>query len=490
MNNKRNLVTSIILQIVTIISGLILPRLILAKFGSEINGLVSSITQFLSFISLLEGGLGAVALAELYKPISTNNTNKIKEILEECQNFFTKISLIYIVYSIILALVYPFFCISSQSYEFISSLVVILSLSTLIKYLFSITYKSYLQANQQLYLINIASTIIIILNLILACLVLILFPQIHLLKFISDLLFFIQPIMYKKFIDKKYYVGFSLHKANKNVLKNKYSGFFQNLSYFINMNTDVVVITLFVNIISVSIYSIYMLVINSLKSFITLISNSYQSALGKYYAEDKIDLLQQKFKKLEGINFIITLTFFYTCLILINYFVNIYTVGITDANYYQPVFSAILVFAYMFYCILEPRRYLILAIGKFKEVNYCYFVEALINIVVSIVLSHFIGIVGVAIGTFIAVIFRLIYYIVYFRNKVIYINLNYYVKPCIIFIITLLININIYININLGISNLFSFILKGTFVFLIELILNGGVFALLYYNTIKKIRKK
>ena len=146
MNNKRNLVTSIILQIVTIISGLILPRLILAKFGSEINGLVSSITQFLSFISLLEGGLGAVALAELYKPISTNNTNKIKEILEECQNFFTKISLIYIVYSIILALVYPFFCISSQSYEFISSLVVILSLSTLIKYLFSITYKSYFLA--------------------------------------------------------------------------------------------------------------------------------------------------------------------------------------------------------------------------------------------------------------------------------------------------------------------------------------------------------
>ena len=50
----------------------ILPYIIHKRnFGSEINGLVSSITQFLSFISLLEGGLGAVVLAELYLPIET-----------------------------------------------------------------------------------------------------------------------------------------------------------------------------------------------------------------------------------------------------------------------------------------------------------------------------------------------------------------------------------------------------------------------------------
>ena len=69
MNNKKNAISSLALQLATIAQGLILPKLILGAFGSEVNGLVSSITQFLSFISLLEGGLGAVVLAELYGPI-------------------------------------------------------------------------------------------------------------------------------------------------------------------------------------------------------------------------------------------------------------------------------------------------------------------------------------------------------------------------------------------------------------------------------------
>ena len=69
MNNKKNAISSLILQSTTIIQGLILPRLILYTFGSENNGLISSINNLLGFISLLEGGLGAVVLAELYGPI-------------------------------------------------------------------------------------------------------------------------------------------------------------------------------------------------------------------------------------------------------------------------------------------------------------------------------------------------------------------------------------------------------------------------------------
>ena len=43
----KNIVSSIVLQVVNIISGFILPRIILGTFGSEVNGLVSSLNQFL-----------------------------------------------------------------------------------------------------------------------------------------------------------------------------------------------------------------------------------------------------------------------------------------------------------------------------------------------------------------------------------------------------------------------------------------------------------
>ncbi len=58
-----NIIFSFILQICNIVSTFIIPRIILSYFGSEVNGLVSSITQFLSYISLVEGGVTGVITA-------------------------------------------------------------------------------------------------------------------------------------------------------------------------------------------------------------------------------------------------------------------------------------------------------------------------------------------------------------------------------------------------------------------------------------------
>ena len=77
-NNKTivfNIITSISVQVVTIVCGFILPKVILNTFGSEVNGLVSSLTQVLSYINLLEGGISGVIQAALYKPIIENNCN-------------------------------------------------------------------------------------------------------------------------------------------------------------------------------------------------------------------------------------------------------------------------------------------------------------------------------------------------------------------------------------------------------------------------------
>ena len=60
MSNSRgkklalNTVTSLLLQIISVLSGFILPRLILGAFGTNVNGLVNSIAQFLGVITLLD----------------------------------------------------------------------------------------------------------------------------------------------------------------------------------------------------------------------------------------------------------------------------------------------------------------------------------------------------------------------------------------------------------------------------------------------------
>lgn len=57
MRSKKailNIITSLLLQVVVLICGFIVPKLIITNFGSDVNGLISSITQFLAYISLLE----------------------------------------------------------------------------------------------------------------------------------------------------------------------------------------------------------------------------------------------------------------------------------------------------------------------------------------------------------------------------------------------------------------------------------------------------
>ena len=70
-----NTTTSVLLQITTVICGFILPRLMLEYYGSEVNGLVQSIAQFLYVISFLELGVGQVIQSNLYKPLSTGDSD-------------------------------------------------------------------------------------------------------------------------------------------------------------------------------------------------------------------------------------------------------------------------------------------------------------------------------------------------------------------------------------------------------------------------------
>ena len=65
-----NSITSLVGQIASVICGFVLTRLILGRYGSETNGLVASITQFLGFISFLELGIGAVVKSALYMPLA------------------------------------------------------------------------------------------------------------------------------------------------------------------------------------------------------------------------------------------------------------------------------------------------------------------------------------------------------------------------------------------------------------------------------------
>lgn len=477
MNNKKNAISSLALQLATIAQGLILPKLILGAFGSEVNGLVSSITQFLSFISLLEGGLGAVVLAELYGPIEKKDDEKIQGILGACQSFFSKLTLVFLVYTILVAFFYPRYIDTSLSKGAVSVLVLILSMTTVAQYLFSITYRLLLQAEQKLYIVNYVSAATILINTISAAIIIFVFPSIHIVKLCSGIVYMIQPMVYRAFVEKKFLKRNIRKKKQHYTLKNRWSGFAQNLAHFVNMNTDVALITLFMPLQYVSIYSVHLLVINALRGIVTSVGNSYQSALGKYIAMGDSAQLKQKFRKFEEGFWLTGMVLFFCCALLINPFIQIYTSGITDAEYYQPIFSFVIVLANMIYVIREPYRLLVLAGGKFKETNFGAFAEAIINLGMSLLLITKFGLVGVAVGTLVAIAFRLIYLVWYLHKDIVqlgYVSLSPYIVT---FIVAFAVNLFVYISWPLRLNGIVQFFVAGCIVFVAEC----GVCGLVYW---------
>ena len=99
-------------------------------------------------------------------------------------------------------------------------------------------------------------------------------------------------------------------------------------------------------------------------------------------------------------------------------FVQIYTNGITDANYYRPVFATILVIVEFLYAIKLPYDLLINSVGHFKQTKKLAYTEAIINVIFSIILITKFGIVGVVIGTLIATIYKACVVIYYFPKVI------------------------------------------------------------------------
>ena len=129
--------------------------------------------------------------------------------------------------------------------------------------------------------------------------------------------------------------------------------------------------------------------------------------------------LNKKFDMLEYVVFLFVLIVIPVGILLITPFVQIYTSGINDANYYQPLFGTLLLLGEGFYLIREPYIILAYSAGKFKDIRIYAIIEAVLNIVISLILVQPLGLVGIAIGTLIAMVYRTVFQIYYLKNHIV-----------------------------------------------------------------------
>lgn len=420
MKNKvtlLNMISGLILQFFTLISGFILPKIILTCFGSEVNGLVSSLNQFLSYITLVEGGITGVIVANLYKPIVEQDNNKISSVLVTADRFYKKIGVLFIAYSVILSIIYPLHFKTEFTFSYVCSLTLILSLTLLIQYMYSLTLRTLLNADKKGYVVNFTQTLIVIFNVLFALISVFIYPSIHVLKLISGSLFLLQPLIFNRYVKKNYKIDWKVEPDNS-LIKSRWNGFAINLAAFIHNSTDVTVLTFLANLKTVSIYSVYSLVSSGIKQMINACLSGIAHTVGQAYAKKNWKELNQKLDIYEYIVLILVFFLFTVTALLITPFVQLYTKDIVDTDYNQPLFGFLLVLAEALYLIKLPHLNLAYSANKFKEITVPAYIEAMLNIMISVALVKWIGLIGVTIGTIVGMTYRMVFH-VYYTSKIV-----------------------------------------------------------------------
>lgn len=435
MRSKKalaNILSSLVLQVVLIICGLIIPRLIIQTFGSSVNGVISSISQFLGFIVLLEAGVGGVVRAALYKPLANNDSISISKIIKATEKFFRIVALIYIFYLISIAIIFPYIVNNEFDNFFTLTLVLIIGISTIIQYYFGISYQILLIADQKQYINSLLQIVTVIINAIIAVVLIKLGSSIQIVKLGSAIIFILRPIILNLYVNHKYKI-IKKCNADNNAIKQRWDGLGHHVAYLVRINSDIITLTLFLNVKEVSVYSIYYMVVYGIENLVATFSSGLEAAFGNMIAKDEKESLSKNFRIFEFSSFTLTTILFTSTALLILPFISLYTKGITDVSYYRPAFAYFFILAHAIYCIRIPYNSVVLAAGHYKKTRNGAFVESFIYVLLSIFFVNLFGLVGVAIGPLCAMLFRTVQYAIYLSKNILKRTIWEFVKRVIVY---------------------------------------------------------
>lgn len=429
MNRKKKLLlntgSAMMYQLTTMVCGFILPKVIIPYFGSAANGLIDSITQFLSFITLCDMGVGAVVQATLYKPLAQQDDIQISKVLKSSNRFFASVQKILLVYIAVLMVVYPLIVQDSFGFAFTASLVLIMAANYLVQYYLFLSYRLLLTADQRGYVRMTMHSMVWILNTAATVILVKLRMPLHVIKAVSLGIIAIQPLAIKRYADRHYHIDLNV-ELTEEPIRQKWNGLAQHIASVVLSNTDTVVLTLFSTLENVSIYSVYNLVATGIKQFVIVSTTGSQALLGNMYARQETEKLNRTYEAFELIFHFLSTTLYTISGILIIPFVMVYTRDFVDISYIAPLFGWLIMAALGVYCIRLPYITMVNAAGHFKQTQASAIIEAVLNLTVSILLVWQFGLVGVAVGTLCAMAYRTCYLAWYLSRNILNRSLRYF----------------------------------------------------------------
>lgn len=435
---KLNMLATIASELVTLVIGLVLPRLMIVYFGSACNGLVCSIAQFLGFSALFRAGIGGAVRASLYKPIAEKDCSAINEILSATSAYMHKIGFLIAIYLGLFALIYPFMVGGEIDWLFSFTLVLIMGFTAFADNFWGIKCKILLQADQKFYVEITSALVANALSGLLSVILIVNGFSIHVVKLVATVAFLINPIFLNVYVKRHYSINWNVAAKNTSI-KNRWNAFFQQVASIFNQNVALVLLTILQPLKEISVYTIHLMVVGNIGKIVNSCVSGINSTYGDMIAKNEMQNLKKKFFFTEWMLFAICEVFFSVTAVMLPSFVALYTKSVNDANYIRPFFALIMVVAFMMSSVRIPYQMLVEAAGRFKETRNGSILEVLINVLSSVVFIKFCGLIGVLYGMITSCAIRTLEYGFFCMKEILNINRFHVIKHFIVVLVTFLI---------------------------------------------------
>ena len=405
-NSIKNIYINIISQVIITLLGFVSRKLFIDNLGTEYLGINGLLTNVLSMLSLVEGGIGVSITYNLYKPLAEKDTLKIIALVQLYKKIYSVLACIVLILSFIL---YPFLGMiinSGENIENIGIVYFIFVIKNVISYLNAHKW-SLINADQRGYILARYNLLFNIITTICKIAVLLITRNYILFLTIEVAIFIAQNLWNGNIVNREYpYIKTKKkYKVNdeikSNLIKNVKALFLHNIGTYCVYGTDNILISYFINIRTVGLYSNYTIIVSQLSSLLTPILNGVGASVGNMLVTESKEKSYEIFNIIYFVNFWIYSFCGIVLYNLVEEFINmIFGTGLL----LDKLTFLVIIINFYVSGLRESIHIFKCRAGIFSPDKYVPIIESIVNLGASIILVKYFGLAGIFMGTTISTI--------------------------------------------------------------------------------------
>ena len=440
----KNISIGVISQVIIIILGFISRKVFLDNLGSEYLGINGLLTNVLSAMVLIEGGIGISIVYNLYKPLAEDDRPQIIALVKLYKKAYSVLAGLIFLISIIIFLFIDKLMVTDIGKTELTIVYFIFVAKNIISYLNSYKW-TLINADQRGYILAKNNLIFQIVTVLFKILILKITKNYILFLITEITIFIVQNIINTRCVNKLYPYLKTQNKytlntdIKNNIVKNVKAMFIQNIGSYTIHSTDNIIISSFISVKYVGLYSNYSMIIGQLQSLLSPIVTGLGHSIGNLIATDK-----EKSYEVFNITFMVSFWIYsFSTIFLYNLLEPFIVWWIGDDYIIGKVTFIVILFNFYTLGVSDAINIFKKKAGLFAEDKYVVIVEGFFNLILSVLLVNKLGLVGVFLGTSLSMIFtqfwnrpRITYKYV-FNEKV----SSYFIRYFSYFVLTILVGV-------------------------------------------------